>query len=68
MKLLSLSAWVLCTSGVGLANPIREPDREVSAASRILELQTQYQHNVLGKIGQRRSGCTTQTIQRRKEW
>ncbi|KAL2186890.1 Di-copper centre-containing protein [Thermothelomyces heterothallicus CBS 203.75] len=48
--------------------PLGNVDAEAAASQRILELQAQYQQNVLDAISNRTSGCTAQNIQRRQEW
>lgn len=48
--------------------PLGDIDVEAAASQRILELQAQYQQNILDTVSNRTSGCTAQNIQRRQEW
>ncbi|KAL2162525.1 hypothetical protein VTH06DRAFT_7439 [Thermothelomyces fergusii] len=71
MKLSALPAVLLPfvpLARQAAAAPLGNADAEAMASQRILELQARYQQNILDVIKNRTSGCTAQTIQRRKEW
>lgn len=52
---------------LSLAAPVL-PDPEIAASQRIAVLHQQYQQNTLNTIAAATTGCTTETISRRKEW
>ena len=68
MKFLSLAAGLLSLAHLAITAPVGDADPEVAASKRILELQAQYQHNILAVIDNRTTSCTAQNIQLRKEW
>lgn len=68
MRLLALLAGALPLLTLISAAPESRPDPEAVAARRIDKLQKQYQTHILDTIKPRKTGCTTKTILRRKEW
>ncbi|KAK3361474.1 hypothetical protein B0T24DRAFT_562168 [Lasiosphaeria ovina] len=62
IRLLSLASLV------DLALGGHSPDPEALAYIRVKELQVQYQKHIVDTIRPRKTGCTTKTILRRREW
>jgi hypothetical protein len=68
MKLLSLLVGALPLATLISAAPESRPDPEAVASKRIEKLQKQYQSHINDILKPRKTGCTSKTILRRKEW
>ena len=67
MKLLTLTfAGVLALGTLITAAP--NPDPEVIAFKAVERYQREYQDYILKTLRKRKTGCTTKTLIRRKEW